>query len=203
MSHRERLSHSAKIDRASCGGLSSTHQLSGGAVMVATMHEKPGAPPGVDNLILVSSDTHIGPKLSQLREDCPEKYLEQFDDFAKSKEAEIGATMAQAELALKLSTGAPESEIMEMVAKLGDVGGGMAGVRLGDAAEATRDLEIAACMGNAMPTADMVGAMQMIANRRTEGHRQMRTRIREMNADGLSVEIIFHGSQNGEPIPFI
>ena len=32
--------------------------------MVATLHSKPGAASGVDNLILVSSDTHIGPKLS-------------------------------------------------------------------------------------------------------------------------------------------
>ena len=90
--------------------------------MVATMHEKPGAPPGVDNLILVSSDTHIGPKLSQLREYCPQKYLEQFDDFAKSKEAEIGATMLQAEMALKISTGASESEIMEVVGRLAALG---------------------------------------------------------------------------------
>src|SRR5262249_18719428 len=157
-------------------------------------HEKPGAPPGVDNLILVSSDTHIGPRLSQLREYCPEKYLSQFDDFATSKQAETAATMMAAEVALKLATGATESEIMELVGKLGDVGGGRAGVRRGEAAEATREMEIAARMGNAMPTPDMLGAMQMIANRLTDGHHDMRTRIRDMNADGLAVEIIFHGS---------
>ena len=73
--------------------------------MVATLHSKPGAAPGVDNLILVSSDTHIGPKLSQLREYCPAQYLEQFDEFAASKEAEINATMAQAKYALAMIKG--------------------------------------------------------------------------------------------------
>ena len=73
--------------------------------MVATLHSKPGAAPGVDNLVLVSSDTHIGPKLSQLREYCPAQYLEQFDDFAASKEAEINATMAQAKYALAMIKG--------------------------------------------------------------------------------------------------
>ena len=56
--------------------------------MVATLHTEPGAPPGVDNLILVSSDTHIGPLLSQLREYCPKKYLEQFDAFASDIEVQ-------------------------------------------------------------------------------------------------------------------
>ena len=58
-------------------------------------------------------------------------------------------------------------------------------------------------MGNAMPTANMMGAMQMIANRLTDGHHDMHTRLADMDADGLACEIIFHGSQNGEPIPFI
>src|SRR3954463_16745619 len=58
----------------------------GGDAMVATLHDKVGAEPGVDNLVLVSSDTHIGPLLSQLREYCPKKYLETFDDFVRAIE---------------------------------------------------------------------------------------------------------------------
>src|SRR5688500_2103038 len=50
--------------------------------MVATLHTEPGAPPGVDTLILVSSDTHIGPHLLQLRVYRPLKYLDAFDAFA-------------------------------------------------------------------------------------------------------------------------
>jgi predicted TIM-barrel fold metal-dependent hydrolase len=170
--------------------------------MVATMHDKPGAPPGVDNVILVSSDTHIGPKLSQLREYCPKQYLDDFDAFAKEKADEINATMLQAQIALKLSTGASESEIMELVAQLGEEGIRNAAPP-GSPGRTTRDLELAARMGNAMPTPDMTGAMQMIANRLSDGHHDMHQRIRDMNNDGLACEIIFHGSQNGEPIPFI
>ena len=178
--------------------------------MVATLHSKPGAAPGVDNLILVSSDTHIGPKLSQLREYCPAQYLEQFDDFAASKEAEINATMAQAKYALAMIKG-EEVDIAAMIEAAGASGG--MGARQGGAnrgvtavladSDPDRAQEIAARMGNAMPTANMMGAMQMIANRLTDGHHDMHTRLRDMDDDGLACEIIFHGSQNGEPIPFI
>src|SRR5947209_13872969 len=87
--------------------------------MVATLHTEPGAPPGVDNLILVSSDTHIGPMLSQLREYCPKKYLEPFDDFAASKSAETQETMEQGRLAfeaVKAGQGLTFSQMEEMAA---------------------------------------------------------------------------------------
>jgi predicted TIM-barrel fold metal-dependent hydrolase len=170
--------------------------------MVATLHDTPGAPPGVDNLILVSSDTHIGPKLSQLREYCPKKYLEQFDAFAADKAAEINNTMVQAQIALKLSSGGSMEDLAELAAQMSPDADFGPSVQAG-AATPSRDDEIAARMGNAMPTPEMVGAMQMIANRLTAGHHDMHERIRDMNRDGLACEIIFHGSQNGEPIPFI
>jgi predicted TIM-barrel fold metal-dependent hydrolase len=178
--------------------------------MTATLHAKPGAPPGVDNMILVSSDTHIGPKLSQLREYCPKQYLAQFDEFAAEKKAEIDATMVQAEIALKLAKG--EEVDFEELIKAAQASAGMSAqgpggpnalMRAMGGDDATREQEIAARMGNAMPTADMAGAMQMIANRLTPGHHDMHTRLRDMDGDGLACEMIFHGSQNGEPIPFI
>lgn len=181
--------------------------------MVATLHSKPGAPPGVDNLILVSSDTHIGPKLSQLREYCPQQYLEQFDEFAASKKAEIDATIAQAKFALAMAKG--EEVDFEALMRTAMASGGMGtdamarstpGARMAAAmaeGDPTREQEIAARMGNAMPSAQMAGSMQMIANRLTDGHHDMHTRLSDMDADGLACEIIFHGSQNGEPIPFI
>src|SRR3954471_15345110 len=89
-----------------------------GAHMVATLHDKPGAPPGVDNLILVSSDTHIGPKLSQLREYCPKKYLDQFDSFAAEKAAEINNTMIQAQIAMKLISGGSMEDLAELAAQM-------------------------------------------------------------------------------------
>lgn len=37
----------------------------------------------------------------------------------------------------------------------------------------------------------------------TEGHHDMHARIRDMNRDGCVGEVLFHGSQNGIPLPFI
>ena len=36
----------------------------------------------------------------------------------------------------------------------------------------------------------------------TTGHFDMHQRIRDLNQDGVAAEVIFHGSQNGQPIPF-
>jgi predicted TIM-barrel fold metal-dependent hydrolase len=38
--------------------------------------------------------------------------------------------------------------------------------------------------------------------RRTPGHHDMVVRLAEMDRDGIAAEIMFHGSQNGEPFPF-
>ena len=70
------------------------NSINGGDRMVATLHAEPGARPGVDNLILVSSDTHIGPLTSQLREYCPSQYLDDFDAFAAQMQAQSDPTGA-------------------------------------------------------------------------------------------------------------
>src|SRR5438105_5395083 len=137
--------------------------------MVATLHTEPGAPPGVDNLILVSSDTHIGPLLSQLREYCPKKYLEQFDAFASDIEV--------------------QKQSMGRFAEMDDA--------LAHLTQEQRDELMARLTDENSPI------QQMIRNRRTPGHHDMPSRIRDMNSDGLTAEILFHGSQNGEPVPFV
>jgi predicted TIM-barrel fold metal-dependent hydrolase len=38
---------------------------------------------------------------------------------------------------------------------------------------------------------------------KTNGHHDMHARIRDMDRDGVAAEVIFHGSQNGEPVPFV
>src|SRR3954471_11174325 len=94
-------------------------------------------------LIVVSCDTHAGPRLKEdLRPYCPEKYLEQFDDFI----AYIDSTDT---------------------------------VR-----QAGRQDEIRTLL-------------------RTEGHYDAHQRLRDLDHDGTAAEVIFHGSQNGEPIPFV
>ena len=95
-------------------------------------------------VVIVSSDTHIGPLLrTQLRAYCPARHLPEFD---------------------------------ELVARH----------------ETARDARAATATGfTAHP------------NQRTDGHFDVHARLRDMDRDGIAAEVIFHGSQNFEPIPFL
>src|SRR4051812_39871250 len=101
---------------------------------------------GVDHtapLIVVSCDTHVGPRLKEeLRPYCPQQYLDQFDDFVNYIEGTN--TVRQA---------GREDEIRTLL--------------------------------------------------RTSGHYDPHQRLRDLDHDGTAAEVIFHGSQNGEPIPFV
>ena len=44
---------------------------------------------------------------------------------------------------------------------------------------------------------------EMIWNRQTTGHYDVKERLREMDWEGIAAEVIFHGSQNEEPFPFL
>src|SRR5688572_30183270 len=94
-----------------------------------------GAPDLDEKLVVVSCDTHIGPRVKEdLAEYCPKKYKEDFDDFVKwteSQEAGVGGNDA-----LRLTT----------------------------------------------------------------GHHDVHARLRDLDRDGVACEVIFHGSQNGQPI---
>jgi predicted TIM-barrel fold metal-dependent hydrolase len=95
-----------------------------------------------DPLVVVSSDTHIGPLIEQqLRDYCPSAYLDDFDAFVAAHR-EAGASR-------------------------GFTGFG----------------------GH--------------PNSRTAGHHDVEQRLRDMDRDGIAAEVIFHGSQNGEPMPFL
>jgi predicted TIM-barrel fold metal-dependent hydrolase len=39
-------------------------------------------------------------------------------------------------------------------------------------------------------------------NMQTDGHHDMAARLADMDRDGVAAEVIFHGSMNGEPLPF-
>ena len=45
-------------------------------------------------------------------------------------------------------------------------------------------------------------ARQSEANARTAGHHDIRARLRDMDNDRIAAAVIFHGSQNGQPIPW-
>jgi len=90
-----------------------------------------------DPVVIVSCDTHIGPRLADdLRPYCPKQYLDEFDAFT----AHVNG---------------PDSP-----------------------SRAVEDL---------IPT---------------KGHYDIATRLEDLNQDGTAAEVLFHGSQNGQPVPF-
>jgi hypothetical protein len=96
--------------------------------------------------LIVSSDTHIGPRLVEdLRAYCPQTLLREFDEFA----AETGA----------------------------------------------RTAALHARMAGRETTA-------FTRNHRTAGHYDMAQRLHDLDHDGVAAEVIFHGSQNEQPVPF-
>jgi len=42
----------------------------------------------------------------------------------------------------------------------------------------------------------------VVRNGRTRGHFDIAARLADMDADGVAAEVVFHGSQNGQPVPF-
>jgi hypothetical protein len=101
------------------------------------------------HLVVVSSDTHIGPLLAeQLRDYCPKRYLEDFDEFARAYYGELEAddNVPNFILGLKPGIGSPNLDSL--------------------------------------------------------GHHDINIRLKEMDADGVAAEVIFHNSQNGQPMPF-
>jgi predicted TIM-barrel fold metal-dependent hydrolase len=107
-------------------------------------------------LVIVSCDTHIGPRLAEdLRPYCPKELLDAFDAYAGELQKRREAAAAQRK---KVSFGGNNAL------------GADWGVRT--------------------------------ANLETPGHFDMRARLRDFDNDGVAAEVVFHDSQNGEPIPF-
>jgi len=114
-------------------------------------------------LTIVSVDTHIGPRLEDLRPYCGASLLQDFDSFAVEYRAwEAGMMRARTEL---LTAGPSGGDIAQR-----------------DARQFAETFE---------------------RNRRTAGHYDMHARLRDMDADGVAAEVIFHASLNREPIPFL
>ncbi|HWS44631.1 MAG TPA: amidohydrolase family protein [Acidimicrobiia bacterium] len=106
-------------------------------------------------LVIVSCDTHIGPRLrADLRSYCPSELLDEFDGYSETLQQKRAAAAA----------------VRERVSFGGNNMGPDWGVRT--------------------------------ANLETPGHYDMHARLRDLDADGVAAEVMFHDSQNGEPIPF-
>ncbi len=114
-----------------------------------------GTGQGSAPLVVVSCDTHIGPRLVEdLRSHCPQERLDDFDRYVAAHQEKRAAAAAARE---RVSFGGK---------KMGDDWG----VRLD--------------------------------NLKTPGHFDMEARMRDLDSDGVAAEVVFHDSQNGEPIPF-
>ena len=48
----------------------------------------------------------------------------------------------------------------------------------------------------------LAASPRVARNQQTDGHHDVHARLRDLDYDGVAAEVIFHGSQNGEPIPF-
>ena len=106
--------------------------------------------PDDERVVVVSSDTHIGPLLvEQLREYCPKRHLEAYDDF-------VGAFQRE----LEADDNVPRFIVDSVKPGIG------------------------------LPNLDSIG------------HHDMNARLKEMDGDGVAAEVIFHNSQNGQPMPF-
>jgi predicted TIM-barrel fold metal-dependent hydrolase len=99
-----------------------------------------------EHVVVVSNDTHIGPRLVEdLRAYCPSQHLDEFDAFAASTAAQRQA--------------------------------------------ATRMLEGSGYLDH--------------PNFRTAGHHDSAARLADYDHDGVAAGVLFHGSMNLEPIPFV
>jgi predicted TIM-barrel fold metal-dependent hydrolase len=122
---------------------------------VTTTVEQTGRKHGTTPLVIVSCDTHIGPRLADdLRRYCPSDLLEDFDRYTGLLEERKAAAQAAKQ---RVSFG---------------------------------DTKMGADWG------------VRTANLQTPGHFDMQARLHDLDSDGVAAEVIFHDSQNGEPIPF-
>lgn len=127
---------------------------------------------GDEPYLIVSADTHAGPRLiDDLRPYCPSAYLDDFDRFCAVVEGmKQGAASA--------SAGATEGTT-------GKTGEHEARARLGQKLHATA-----------------LALEALARTRACGGQSDPHARLADMNADGVAADVIFAGGQNGEVLPF-
>jgi predicted TIM-barrel fold metal-dependent hydrolase len=114
----------------------------------------------VDTLIVVSCDSHVGPRMAlDLLPYCPARYRQRYDEWVgEQKEASSKKVSA-------LGHGVqPEDQGTETAA---------------------------------------ISYRNRLLNTRTAGHYDVAVRLHEMDWEGVAAEVIFHGSQNTESLPFV
>ncbi|MCW2799784.1 MAG: amidohydrolase 2 [Aeromicrobium sp.] len=108
--------------------------------------------------LIVSTDSHVGPSLAELRGYAPLSHLTQFDEFADKTRRNIEAVRERMAVWL-------------------------------------RDPSIDG-------TARRAGLEGLVKTRECPGQTDAHARLREMDASGISAEVIFAGGENDEVLPF-
>ncbi len=139
--------------------------------MTITTHDRAGASHATRSslpYLVVSGDSHAGPALKgPLREYCPGKYRQQYDEYADLLEAR------------------------------GDMGvrQDVRGIREG--------LDAVPGPVNLSPEAVAEGRATLEKTRRCQGSLDPDARLKDMDADGITSEVIFAGAQNGNELPWM
>jgi predicted TIM-barrel fold metal-dependent hydrolase len=114
-------------------------------------------------LVVVTTDSHIGPRLVEdLRPYCPKRYLEEYDEFVRVSAPPSDDPL---EYFRAFRPGIDEASVM--------------------ADETTRHM------------------LDGLRQNATAGHYDAGERVKDMDRDGVAAEVIYHGSQNGHPFPFL
>jgi predicted TIM-barrel fold metal-dependent hydrolase len=118
--------------------------------VVAVVAEEP--------VVIVSCDTHVGPRLADLRSYCPAAYLDEFDAYCRAREESGNPAVNPVRRQMAKFEHSPETD--EWIRR-------------------------------------------QYRNREIAGHHDVHARLRDMDDDGIAAEVVFHGSQNEEPMPLI
>lgn len=121
--------------------------------------------------LIVSGDSHAGPSLkSQLRDYCPKKYLDRFDEFVAHREVGDTAISFSSSDALQNARHIPPSEV--------------------------------ARVSGISPEAWEEGRATVAKIKECKGSQDPHARLADMDADGITSELILAGSQNDEDLPW-
>jgi predicted TIM-barrel fold metal-dependent hydrolase len=127
-----------------------------------------------DRILVVSSDSHAGPSLERsLRPYCPREHLDEYDRFVRDFRA------GSAELGY----------VDRLIAQL-----------LGSGA---RGAVVDPRMDPAIASKYIKMAEEAHLHTDCPGHDDPHARLRDMDADGITAELVFAGGQNSEVLPFI
>ena len=137
--------------------------------------------------IVVSADAHASPSLERvLRNYCPERYLSDFDRFVAAFRHHRGDASLLRSAGQDADTDSAALRLIRIAADASSED--MAAVRTG--------------AGQRQDPDDPVAQALEVSNR-CRGYEEPTVHLRDMDADGVSANVVFPGGPNGEVLPFL